>query len=87
MLGFSPATIAACTVAALAITTAIMPTGLKAQAGLKDETRLAQVADAPVSQRAMLKRGGGSMDGCLTMTERKLRPDGGYDVNQFRVCE
>lgn len=88
MFGFSPATIAACTVAALAITTAIMPTGLKAQAGSKDETRLTQVAEAPVSERAMRKRGiGATADGCMTMTERKLRADGGYDVNQFRVCE
>lgn len=86
MFGFSPATIAACTVAALAITTAIMPTGLKAQAGPKDETRLVQVAEAPVSQKSLLKRIS-TNDGCVVMTERKLRADGGYDINRFSMCE
>ncbi len=80
MFGFSPVTIAACTVAALAITTAIMPSGLKAQLG-KDQTRVATVG-TPVS----LARPG-VVDGCLIMTERKLRADGGYDVNKFRICE
>lgn len=81
MFGLSPVTIAACTVAALAITTAIMPTGLKAQLG-KDETRLASTESPRVATR-----GPGLVDGCLVMTERKLRADGGYDVNKFRVCE
>lgn len=81
MFGFSPVTIAACTVAALAITTAIMPAPVKAQFG-KDETRLAS-SEAP---RAMA-RAPGVVDGCLIMNERKLRADGGYDVNKFRVCE
>ncbi|MBN9061410.1 MAG: hypothetical protein BGP06_21245 [Rhizobiales bacterium 65-9] len=83
MFGFSPATIAACTIAALAITTAIMPAGVNAQFG-KDETRL--VATESSSPR-ILGRGPSVSDGCLVMTERKLRSDGAYDVNKFRVCE
>lgn len=83
MFGLSPATIAACTIAALAITTAIMPAGVNAQLG-KDETRLATTeARSP----RVLGHGPSISDGCLIMTERKLRADGGHDVNKFRVCE
>lgn len=86
MFGLSTATIAACTVAALAITTAIMPAGVNARIG-KDQTRLDRTIESPVSSRVLMARAPNSADGCLMMTERKLRADGGYDVNQFRMCE
>jgi hypothetical protein len=86
MFGFSPATIAACTVAALSITTAIMPAAVNAQNG-KDQARIAETVGSPVSPRVLMSRAPGSADGCLVMTERTLRPDGGHDVKQFRMCE
>ena len=78
MLGLSPATVAACTVAALAITTAIMPAVVNAKLG-KDQTRLADSV-SPVSQKVLMARAPGSTDGCLVMTERKLQSDGSYLV-------
>ncbi len=85
MTGFSPATIAACTVAALALATAVVPAGVNAKAG-KDQTRLASV-DSPVSPRVLMARAPQSTDGCLTMTERKLRADGTYEIAKFNMCE
>lgn len=86
MFGLSPATIAACTVAALAITTAIMPANVNARLG-KDQTRLAETVASPVSPRTLMSRAPASADGCIVMTERKLQPDGSYLANRFRMCE
>jgi hypothetical protein len=86
MFGLSPATIAACTVAALAIATAIAPAGVSARAG-KDQTRLADTIGSPVSPRVLLARAPGSDDGCLVMNERKLKADGTYETTKFRMCE
>ena len=86
MFGFSPATLAACTVAALALATAVVPVGVTAGT-TKDQTRLATTIGSPVSPRVLLARAPGSDDGCLVMRERKLKADGTYETTAFRMCE
>jgi hypothetical protein len=86
MTGFSPATLAACTVAALALATAVVPAGVNAKAG-KDQTRLASTIGSPVSPKVLMARAPNSSDGCLVMTERKLKADGAYEISKFSMCE
>ena len=87
MFGLSRSTLAACTVAAFALTSAAFSIGAQASPPSKSQARIAAQIESPVSARTLAAINPASQDGCITINERKIHADGSADVMSFRVCE
>lgn len=85
MFGLSRSTIAACTVAAFAVTSAIYSIGAQATGPTKSQSRIAVQVVQPAA--AITPAASVFQDGCVTINERKIHADGSADVKSFRVCE
>lgn len=87
MFGLSRSTIAACTVAAFAVTSAIYSIGAQATSPAKSQARIAIQAEGPVRVMPVSLDAASVQDGCVTINERKIHADGSADVTSFKVCE